>query len=87
MTVVINASTSGLFTTSDASSTLALQTGSTAGLTIDASQQVTLNTTGAATIPSGTTAQRPAIPVNGMVRYNSDNQRFEGYINSAWITI
>lgn len=87
MTVVINASTLGLFTTSDTSSAIALQTGSTAGLTINASQQVTLNTTGAATIPSGTTAQRPTTPVNGMVRYNTDNQRFEGYINNAWVTI
>lgn len=87
MTARINASSSGLFTTSDTSSTIALQTGSTAGLTINASQQVTLNTTGAATIPSGTTAQRPATPINGMVRYNTDSNRFEGYINDAWITI
>ncbi len=87
MTAIINASTSGLFTTSDVSSTLALQTGSTAGLSIDASQQVTLNTTGAVTIPSGTTAQRPTTPINGMVRYNTDNNQFEGYINDAWVAI
>lgn len=87
MTAIINASTSGLFTTSDVSSTFALQTGSTPGLTISASQEVTLNTTGAVTIPIGTILQRPDPAVNGMIRYNTDDSQFEGYINNAWIAI
>ena len=40
--------------------------------------------TGSATLPAGTTAQRTASPVNGQLRYNSDNNEFEGYINGAW---
>lgn len=39
--------------------------------------------TGALTMPSGTTAERPT-PVNGMVRYNTENGAFEGYANSVW---
>lgn len=31
------------------------------------------------TIPTGTTAQRPGIPTNGMIRYNSDENILEGY--------
>jgi hypothetical protein len=42
--------------------------------------------TGAALLPGGTTAQRPAIPVSGMGRFNSTNAEFEGYNgnNSVW---
>lgn len=64
-----------------------LQTSGNPGLTIDASQNVTLNTTGSATIPSGTTAQRPNPATNGMIRYNTDDNQFEGYINDAWVAI
>lgn len=41
--------------------------------------------TGAAIIPSGTTAQRPGSPANGYVRYNTDNADFEAYIGGAWV--
>jgi len=41
--------------------------------------------TGAAILPSGTTAQRPASPASGMVRVNTDtNPQLEQYANSAW---
>jgi microcystin-dependent protein len=40
--------------------------------------------TGSAALPAGTTAQRTASPVNGQLRYNSDNNEFEGYINGNW---
>ena len=33
-------------------------------------------------LPSGTTAQRPAIPVAGMVRYNTDLGAMEKYTTS-----
>ena len=39
--------------------------------------------TGAASLPSGTTLQRP-IPVEGMIRYNSETLSFEGYFNGLW---
>jgi hypothetical protein len=45
---------------------------------------VTMSSTGYVLIPSGTTAQRPAVPVNGEIRYNSDYNSFEGYANGAW---
>lgn len=39
--------------------------------------------TGAAALPTGTTAQRPASPVAGNIRYNASTGKFEGY-GSAW---
>ena len=41
-------------------------------------------TTGASVIPAGTTAQRPASPSNGYLRYNTELLSMEGYINGAW---
>lgn len=35
-------------------------------------------------VPAGTTAQRPASPVNGQFRYNAQIGFFEGYANGAW---
>lgn len=35
-------------------------------------------------IPVGTTAQRAATPLDGMIRYNTDIQQYEGYKNGAW---
>ena len=43
--------------------------------------------TGTITTPSGTTAQRPGSPGEGMLRYNSELDEFEGYANSAWGSI
>jgi hypothetical protein len=40
--------------------------------------------TGAAYLPSGTTAQRPLSPINGYMRYNSDFLAMEAYVNGAW---
>jgi hypothetical protein len=34
-------------------------------------------------VPTGQTADRPAAPVNGSIRYNTDTSRFEIYYN-AW---
>ena len=41
-------------------------------------------TTGAAVLPSGNNAQRPGAPVAGMVRYNSEEELFEGYQDGEW---
>jgi hypothetical protein len=35
-------------------------------------------------IPTGTTAQRPSSPVNGMIRYNTDTANVEFYQSNAW---
>ena len=40
--------------------------------------------TGYVLVAKGTTAQRPGSPVAGEMRYNTDNQQFEGYANGAW---
>ena len=48
-------------------------------------KNVTINDTGYITVPSGTTAQRPASPVAGMFRYNTDLGCTEYYNGSAWI--
>ena len=43
--------------------------------------------TGAATLPSGTTAQRPASPVAGMTRYNTTLAEYERYQGGAWVPL
>ena len=40
-----------------------------------------------ATLPIGTTGNRPGTPVNGMLRYNTTIALFEGYINNAWTSL
>jgi hypothetical protein len=40
--------------------------------------------TGYVLIPKGTTAQRPVVPVEGEIRYNTDTSQFEGYSAGAW---
>ena len=45
-----------------------------------------VQSTGALNLPTGTTAERPASPVNGMIRYNTDNNLFEGY-DGNWIAL
>ena len=48
-------------------------------INIDGSKGIRQNTTEVTTIPVGTTAQRPASPVAGMMRFNTDEGRVEGY--------
>jgi len=43
--------------------------------------------TGSATVPKGTTAQRDGSPATGMFRYNSTLEEFEGYTDNGWIGI
>ena len=43
--------------------------------------------TGAAVIPTGTTAQRPVSPVDGYIRYNTTLQAYEGYKNGNWLPL
>lgn len=42
--------------------------------------------TGQIYVPVGTEAQRAASPINGVIRYNTDLQAYEGYANSNWVT-
>ena len=79
------------FTTSGNTS-LTLPTSGTVtalGNTVTGSGSIVLATnptfagTGAITLPSGTTAQEPGSPVEGMIRYNSTTKQFEGYSEVA----
>ena len=40
----------------------------------------------AAIIPSGTSAQRP-VGIDGMIRYNSEVQQFEGYNGISFVSL
>lgn len=77
----------GIKISSDGTGSLEIQTVNTAAITIGTNQDVTFNANSAVTIPSGTTADRPGTPVNGMVRYNSNTAVIEGYANSTWVNI
>ena len=79
-TKVINIGTSGV-----SGSTTSINLGSsTSSGSITLNQDTIINSTGYLTLPDGTTAQRPSSPVNGMMRYNTDNASFEGYANGQW---
>lgn len=48
------------------------------------SADVSQSSTGFLKVASGTDAQRPGTPTNGMIRYSTTSQSFEGYINGQW---
>lgn len=50
----------------------------------ESSEVIDINTTGALVIPVSTTANRPAAPEVGMVRYNTTTSKYETYSGSAW---
>jgi hypothetical protein len=85
MTTTINFSSSGVTESVDTSGSLAIQTANTTAILCNiTSNIVSFPTTGYLTLPSGTTAQRPSSPVNGMMRYNTTLSRVEGYANNSW---
>jgi hypothetical protein len=47
--------------------------------TLTVAGNVTLNSTGDIKLPVGTTGQRSATPVNGMIRFNSTLSQYEGF--------
>lgn len=82
------AATSGIFSTVTTSiinstSSLTLETSSIPALSINSLQNVTFNSSGAITVPVGTTAQEPT-PATGMLRFNTDSGQFEGYDGAQW---
>ncbi len=50
-------------------------------------KNTTVNDTGFLTLPSGTTAQRPVSPSNGMLRYNTTISSVEAYAGNAWVNV
>jgi hypothetical protein len=70
----------------DTSGYVDIQAPAVAGATtISTSNIITQDSDGGAiTLPAGTTAQRPASPSNGMIRYNTDEDYIEEYRNGLW---
>ena len=56
-------------------------------INIDGSKGIRQNTTEVTKIPVGTTAQRPANPEAGMIRFNTDEGQVEGYDGISWGSI
>ena len=54
------------------------------GIQYDVHDQVILDSHNVMLVPKGTTAQRPAHPTNGHLRYNTSVNEFEVYQNTAW---
>lgn len=38
-------------------------------------------------VPVGTTAERPATPVVGMIRFNASTNKLEGYTTTGWVAL
>jgi len=53
-------------------------------VSVEANGQVVLGTNYALKVPMGTSAERPAYPENGQMRYNTETNEFEFYVNNAW---
>jgi len=54
------------------------------GVIYDVNNQVILDSKNVVLIPKGSTLERPELPNNGHVRYNTDSNEFEFYQNSSW---
>jgi hypothetical protein len=59
-------------------------TGALTGTTSTFSGDGTYSGTGQVKLPAGTTAQRSGSPADGMLRYNTDLDSFEGYVDGIW---
>jgi hypothetical protein len=83
-----NATTyTSLIKTGAADANLAFETNGIDAITINQLQNANFVSTGAIILPRGTTAQRPASPINGMWRYNTTLNQIETYINTSWVKI
>ncbi len=54
-------------------------------LTPQGTGNVVVSSNQALVIPVGTTAERPATPTNGMIRYNTTLNRYESWNNGYWL--
>ena len=69
-----------------ADANLTLQTNGSNAVVIDNNQNANFVSTGAITLPKGTTAQRPT-GANGYFRYNTTSTAFEMYAAGTWKTV
>jgi len=56
-------------------------------ITPDATGILTIAGAGGVEISVGTTGERPLLPIDGTIRYNTTDSKFEFYQNSVWINI
>jgi len=76
---------SAIIKSSDGTANLVLQTNGSNAVVIDSGQIANFTSTGAVTIPAGTTNNRPT-GVNGMIRYNGSTANLEVYVGGTWTT-
>lgn len=50
----------------------------------EANQTLIVDSTGSLLVPVGTTAEEPATPSSGMLRFNTTTGQFEGYNGTVW---
>ena len=50
-------------------------------------KNTTIDDTGFLQLPSGTTAERPVSPQNGMIRFNTSTSKFEAHNGVGWADI
>ena len=55
--------------------------------TLTATADSSFTSTGAVLLSKGTTAERPASPSAGQIRFNSTTTTFEGYSGTAWASV
>jgi hypothetical protein len=77
-------STTAFMIEPDVTGELTFQAGNTTPMTIANTGVVSFANTATLKVPVGGINSRPATPANGMLRYNSDFEEFEGYSNSKW---
>jgi len=53
-------------------------------LAVDGSSTFKLESTSAVQVPVGTEAQRPATPATGMIRFNTEEEEYEGWNGTEW---
>lgn len=81
--VLILTETTGVGSVSGTANQIAI-TGTAPNFTVGLADNAILPGTGSLTLPTGTTAQRPGTPANGMLRYNSTFGNAEFYSQTTW---
>ena len=79
-----SADLAGIVTDETGSGALVFANNPTIGSMTAASGVLSIAGTGALKVPAGLGSERPGSPVEGMIRYNSETDSFEGYASNAW---
>lgn len=64
-----------------------LSTNSNITLTPQGTGSVVISSDQSLVVPVGATGDRPGTPTNGMIRYNTNLNRYEGYNNGYWLSL